>query len=79
MPMHHENHLERKDYLSLKELCERIPYNDQTIRNMMTKGKLLLGTHYYKPNGRLIFKWSAIVKWIEGEQESRSKLSRKRV
>jgi len=61
-----EDRLERKDYLSLKELCERIPYEDQTIRNMMTKGKLVLGTHYFKPNGRLIFKWSAIIKWIEG-------------
>jgi hypothetical protein len=36
---------------------------------MLTKGKLLLGTHYFKPNGRLIFKWSAIVQWIEGDKD----------
>ena len=30
-----------REYLSLKELCERIPYDDQTIRNLMTQGKLL--------------------------------------
>jgi hypothetical protein len=54
-----------KEYLSLKELCARIPYDDQTIRNLMTQGKLLKGIHYFKPNGRLIFKWAAIVEWIE--------------
>jgi hypothetical protein len=64
-----EDRLEQREYLSLKELCERIPYDDRTIRNMMTKGKLILGTHYFKPNGRLIFKWSAIVQWIEGDKD----------
>jgi hypothetical protein len=54
-----------KEYLSLKELCERIPYDDQTIRNLMTQGKFRKGIHYFKPNGRLIFKWTAIVEWIE--------------
>ena len=55
-----------KDSLSIKEVCERIPYEEQTIRNLMNQGRLVQGTHYFKPNGRLIFKWSAIVKWIEG-------------
>jgi hypothetical protein len=54
-----------KEYLSLKELCARIPYDDQTIRNLMTQGKLLKGIHYFKPHSRLIFKWTAIVEWIE--------------
>jgi hypothetical protein len=57
-----------KEYLSLKELCTRIPYDEQTIRNLITQGKLLKGTHYFKPNGRLIFKWTAIVTWIEGDE-----------
>jgi hypothetical protein len=59
---------ERKDYLPIKELCERIPYEEQTIRNLMHQGKLVQGTHYFKPNGRLIFKWVAIVHWIEGDE-----------
>ena len=41
---------QRKDYLSIKELCEQIPYEEQTIRNLMTQGKLVQGTHYFKPN-----------------------------
>jgi hypothetical protein len=61
-----QNVEQRKDYLSIKELCKLIPYEEQTIRNLMTQGKLVQGTHYFKPNGRLIFKWTAIVNWIEG-------------
>ena len=72
MTMQTEDHdrrsKERKDYLSIKELCERIPYEEQTIRNLMYQGKLVQGRHYFKPNGRLMFKWSAIVHWIEGDE-----------
>jgi hypothetical protein len=62
-----ENRLLKKEYLSLKELCEQIPYEAQTIRNLITQGKLVQGIHYFKPHGRLIFKWDAIIEWIEGE------------
>jgi hypothetical protein len=56
-----------REYFSIKELSELIPYDEQTIRNLMSKKVLRLGEHYFKPNGRPIFKWSAIKAWIEGK------------
>lgn len=53
------------EYLSLRDLCRRIPYAEQTLRNLMHQGVLRLGVHYLKPRGRLIFKWSAIQAWLE--------------
>ncbi len=58
-----------EEYLSIKQLCERIPYRPQSIRNMMTQGIFREGEHYFKPTARkVIFKWSAIQRWIEGER-----------
>ena len=57
-----------KEYLSLGELCQRIPYRPQTIRNLMTQGVLREGVHYFKPTQRrVVFKWEAVRRWIEGE------------
>jgi len=59
-----------KEYLSLEELVERIPYRPQTIRNLMCQGVLREGVHYFKPTQRkVVFKWSAIRRWIEGEDQ----------
>jgi uncharacterized protein YheU (UPF0270 family) len=59
--------LNDKEYLSIEELVERIPYRPQTIRNLMSQGVLREGTHYFKPTQRkVVFKWSAIRRWIEG-------------
>jgi hypothetical protein len=58
----------KKEYLSLEELVEQIPYRPQTIRNLICQGVLKEGVHYFKPTPRmLVFKWSAIREWIEGE------------
>jgi len=57
-----------KEYLSLQELCQRIPYRPQTIRNLMSQGVLQQGVHYFKPTQRrIVFKWDAVKRWIEGE------------
>ncbi len=57
-----------KEYLSLEELVERIPYRPQSIRNLMCQGVLREGVHYFKPTQRkVVFKWSAIRHWIEDE------------
>jgi hypothetical protein len=57
-----------KEYLSLKELCELIPFAESTIRNKMSKHELLLGVHYFKPGGgRPVFRWSVMKRWLEGE------------
>ena len=71
-----------KEYLSLEELVERIPYRPQTIRNLMSQGVLQEGTHYFKPTQRkIVFKWPAIRRWIEGkdrEEDQAIPLSRER-
>ena len=57
-----------KEYLSLKELCELIPFAESTIRNKMSKHELRLGVHYFKPGGgRPVFRWSVMKRWLEGE------------
>jgi hypothetical protein len=57
-----------KEYLSLKELCELIPFAESTIRNKMSKHELRPGVHYFKPGGgRPVFRWSIIKRWLEGE------------
>jgi excisionase family DNA binding protein len=58
---------EMEEYLTVKELSERIKLAKQTIYNMIHKNEFLLNTHYYKPKAKIIlFKWSAIEKWLEG-------------
>jgi excisionase family DNA binding protein len=57
-----------EEYLTVKELSERIKLAKQTIYNMIHKNEFVLNTHYYKPKAKIIlFKWSAIEKWLEGE------------
>lgn len=57
-----------KEYLSLGELCQRIPYRPQTIRNLMSQGVLRQDVHYFKPTQRkIVFKWEAVRRWIECE------------
>ena len=57
-----------KDYLSLAELVERIPYKPQTIYNWIHAGTWEMGVHYLKPTPRkLIFHWPTIQRWLEGQ------------
>jgi hypothetical protein len=53
------------EYLSIRQLAQRIPYAERTLRNLMSQGALRLGEHYFKPNGRVVFKWSAVRAWCE--------------
>lgn len=53
------------EYLSIRELGNRTGYAEGTIRNMMTAGIFKLGEHYVKPRGRVLFKRSAIRRWLE--------------
>jgi hypothetical protein len=59
------------EYISLRELTKRIPYCDGTIRNLMSSGVLKRGEHYVKPNGRVMFRWSAVQAWLDGRQPGR--------
>ena len=58
-----------EEYLTVKELSERIKLAKQTIYNMIYKKEFVLNKHYYKPKTKIIlFKWSAIEKWLEGDR-----------
>lgn len=56
------------EYVSIRDLTKRIPYSEGTIRNMMSRGTLRLGEHYVKPNGRVMFKWSAVNAWLNEQR-----------
>jgi hypothetical protein len=46
--------------LSVRQLAERIPYNEHTIRNMVSSGQLVEGKYYFKRRRRVIFSWLAM-------------------
>jgi hypothetical protein len=54
-----------QQYLSVRQLSDRIPYAEHTIRNLMTTGALRQGEHYFKRRGRVMFSWPAMCRWIE--------------
>ncbi len=57
-----------EDYIDLKELCKRLSTARQTIYNKISSGILIEGVHFFKPtNGKLIFKWSAMLEWFESK------------
>ena len=57
-------------YLSVRQLAARIPYAEQTIRNLMHSGELVEGEHYFKRRGRVIFSWPAMRAWVEQQTET---------
>jgi hypothetical protein len=52
-------------YLSVRQLAARIPYAEQTIRNLMTTGELVEGVHFFKRRNRVMFWWPAMRAWVE--------------
>ncbi len=52
------------EYLSVKQLASRIPYREQTIRNLLSAGEFTEGVHYYKRRRRVVFRWSEIERWL---------------
>jgi len=52
-------------YLSAKQLAERIPYTEASIRNMVSSGELVEGRHYFKRRRRIMFSWQAMREWVE--------------
>ncbi len=59
-----------EEYLTIDELCSRLSLKPKTIKNKMASGIFRKGVHYVSPKGiRPRFKWSAIVAWLEGEEQ----------
>jgi hypothetical protein len=65
-----------EQYLTIEELAERLKLSPKTIRNKMTTGVLMKGTHYFSPRGLgPRFKWSAVEKWIEESTDTEEQSS----
>jgi hypothetical protein len=58
-----------KPYLSIHEVSLLTPWTEQAIRTMMARGVLKLGVHYFDVGRRRVFKWTAVVDFIEGKRE----------
>ena len=57
-------------YLSTEQLTTLTPWSKDAIEKMITRGILVLNTHFFQPGGRRsarIFKWEKIVELIEGK------------
>jgi hypothetical protein len=59
-----------KPYLSIRELAEVTPWTEQAIRTMISKGILREGEHLFHVGRRPVFKWDAIVAFIEGRNST---------
>jgi hypothetical protein len=55
-----------KPYLSIRELSALTPWTEQAIRTMMSKGVVKEGEHFFHVGRRTVFKWEAVVEFIEG-------------
>ena len=57
-----------KPYLYVEELAALVPWTVDAIRTKVRRGEVLHGVHYFQDGrrARLIFKWDAIVAFIEG-------------
>jgi hypothetical protein len=61
--------LSPKPYLSIRELAAVTPWTEQAIRTMMAKGVFSHGKHFFYVGRRPIYKWAAIVLFIEQREE----------
>jgi hypothetical protein len=57
-----------REYVSAEQLAALTPWSIDAIERMVRRGELTIGEHYFQPKGprtQRVFKWSAIVAWIE--------------
>jgi len=54
-----------KPYLSISELATLTPWTNQAIRTMMSRGVFREGQHFFYVGNRPVFKWAAVVGFIE--------------
>lgn len=57
-----------EQYLTTKELSERIKMAPGSIRNHVSSGVFQRNIHYVKPTSRkILFVWSAVEAWLYGK------------
>jgi hypothetical protein len=59
-----------KPYLSIRELSGCTPWTEQAIRTMMAKGVFCEGEHFFHVGRRPVFKWAAVVLFIEQREHT---------
>lgn len=67
-----------REYLSVEQLTELTPWSAEAIKAMVRRRLFVHGVHYFQPSGpgtRLVFKWSAIVAFVEGNANSEGQKS----
>jgi len=53
-----------EEYLTVKELSEKIKFSRQSLYNLIHNGTFVLGKHYLKPTPKkVLFKWTQIREW----------------
>lgn len=58
-----------EEYLTVRELSDKIKFSRQSLYNLIHKGTFILGDHYLKPTPKkVLFKWSKIREWM-GESQ----------
>ena len=63
-----------EEYITIAELGARLTLEEKTVRNKMASGVFIKGVHYFSPNGMgPRFKWSAIVAWMEADEQVKTK------
>ena len=55
-----------EEFLSMKELCERIPFGQTSVRTMIKNGELRENEHFVFRGRTRVFIWSRIVRWLDG-------------
>ncbi len=54
-----------EEYLTVKELSEKIKFSKQTLYNLIHTKRFVPGKHYIKPTPKkILFKWTEIEKWM---------------
>ena len=62
-----------EQYLTMKELSDKIKMTPGTIRNLVWKKELKENVHYVKPTPRkILFVWSAIEGWLYAGRQNRA-------
>jgi len=71
------------EYLTIDDVAARLKCSRNTIVNRISAGISREGVHYFRPQGTNrkgkawhcdpLFKWSAIVAWVEGEDSKTAK------
>jgi hypothetical protein len=69
------NEAGHEEYVTVRQVAERIKYREQTLRNMMSAGVFKRGIHYFKRRRRVVFLWSSVEQWLREDSSSSADFS----